>query len=135
MWFFNRRFKKNRELNNPIKMKKKLKEVVCMAVQKFHLPVQGKFIELENASRTIDLLLVPSCGEKNKEGERIYDFNKQIWSKCSGLEDTLKCKVITFVDYRNELISDEYDIFISDDENENIGEYFVTINLKPLFGW
>lgn len=95
-----------------------------MAVQKFHLPFQGKFIELDEDTTKIDLLLVPSCGERNKEGERIYDFNKQIWNKCSGFEDAIKCKMITFVDYKNELIKNEYDIIeFSDDESliDNIG--------------
>lgn len=119
-WFCNCRFKKTHEFTNPIKLKKKLKEVVCMAVKIFHLPFQGKFIELDEHTSTMDLLLVPSCSEKsNKEDERNYDFNKHIWNKRSTLEDAVNCKMITFVDYRNELILNEYDIMSFDDESEN----------------
>lgn len=107
-----------------------------MAVQKFHLPFQGKFIELVEEPGTIDLLLVPSCGEKNKEGQCNYDFNKHIWKKHSEFEEAIKCKMITFVDYKNELISKEYDFLeFSDDEcenNNNIGRYTLSSTLIVL---
>lgn len=134
IWFWTRRFDKTQVMDNPIKMRKKLKEivvnpiklkeklqeVVCTAIKRFHLPFQGKFIELDENTSTIDLLLVPSCGEKNRKGDLIYDFNKQIWNKRRGFEEAVNCEMVTYVDYRNQLDRNEYDVSqFSNDELEN----------------
>lgn len=95
----------------------------------FHLPFLGNFIHLEDNTSTVDLLLVPSCGEKTRSGESIYDFNSHIWRKSQDFMDTVRCELITYVEYKNR--ANDYDIPDDDEpDNNDIGTcifYFVDL--------
>lgn len=85
----------------------------------FHLPFLGNCIELEDHNTdTIDLLLVPSCGEKNHAGETIYDFNKNVWKNAQKFMDSMSCELVTYLAY-TQGASFDYDIPSVDDEFDN----------------
>lgn len=117
------RFEKTRDFDD----KAKLQEIVSTAINKFCLPFQGKFVELDGNTSTIDLLLVPSCAERNKKGDVLYNFDKHIWNKRHGFMDTVNCEMVTYVDYRNHLDQNEYDVIeFSDDERNPIGMHIIS---------
>lgn len=121
--FRNHRFQKTEVLD-----KQKLKQVVCKAMEIFRLPFLGKIIDMDGNTSTNDMLLVPSWGEKNKKGERIYDFNTNIWKESAKFTHSMSCELVTYIDYNNHLRQNEYDVTqLTDDEfdKNDIGMYFV----------
>lgn len=85
---------------------------------------------MKDNTSTNDMLLVPSCNEKNN-GKQLYDVDKDIWGKAKQFKKSLSCKLVTYVDYKNHLCQNEYDVTPpGDDElnNNDNGKYFV-INL------
>lgn len=123
IWFRNHRFREAHALD-----KQKLKQVVCKAMGMFRLPFLGKIIDMEDNTSTNDMLLVSTCNEKNKKGERIYDFTSNIWEKSREFTHSLSCELVTYIDYKNHLCQNEYDVTqLGDDEldNKDIGKYFV----------
>lgn len=96
----------------------------------FRLPFLGKTI-LNNDKSLNDMILVPTCSEKNRKGDQICDFTKNIWGNSEKFKELMSCKLVTYIDYKNDLCENEYDVTPLENDkldDNDIGKYFV-INL------
>ena len=102
----------------------------------------GKYLQDANEESSKNLVLIPCCAEKkpkddSNEKYQIYDFNKHIWERKAYFESLVNCKVITFIDFQDQMkhydfawiieVEDIKDGSHNNDDTSSNGGFFANI--------